>query len=615
MRGSDNDPGIVIHSLKNIFTELGKERGCFCRLKISYFEVYNEKINDLLNSDNQNLDIKLSKKGEIYVQNLTEIEVSTPKSAIKHYLEGEGQRKYAATNMNHNSSRSHVVLKLKIETRYKHQPHKSYFSTLMMADLAGSECIGNTKTTGDAQREGKLINKSLLSLSNVIKKLAKNKKDGFISFRESKLTRIFQPVLSGNSRTLVICTVNPTTKHLNESMNTIRFGMKAGDIKIEMKPQSVNLIPDEKQIEKIDKLSQEYEVLMEKVESQDKIIRELEEKVESLEDDIEYRDKKIDLMLENEALLQEDFQDLTNDYNELVEILESNFKKRFEIEFLEFKMEYLKKTGLVIPELNNLIKENEMLHKQQFEEMLAKKIYEDENYVKNLVNEISRTKHFKDTGVMEEEGVVSSKKSKRVMKKITKRNVTKSSKKMTALSMGLSKRPKEGQSHLEKDIEICKLRDLVSKLRKENRDLKFDEEMENKLNSKSHKRFKPNTPRSAIRVNKWDKLKSERKVVIEENKENQIIEPPRESNEENEIESKIQMRRKAITPSKTELKKKLKEAKIKSKKKGRLLDKYDKEVKLLRREVARKEEELSKKASDGFFGAGFEEKMREIDRL
>jgi capsule polysaccharide export protein KpsE/RkpR len=112
--------------------------------------------------------------------------------------------------MNDNSSRSHVVLKVMIESRLNSRPLNRYFSNMMLVDLAGSECIQNAKVTGMNKLEGASINKSLLSLSKIIKKLSKNGHNkSYINYRDSKLTRIFEPILNGSCKTIVICTVSP----------------------------------------------------------------------------------------------------------------------------------------------------------------------------------------------------------------------------------------------------------------------------------------------------------------------------------------------------------------------------------------------------------------------
>ena len=131
--------------------------------------------------------------------------------------------------MNDQSSRSHVILQIDLDIRYIKFPLNPHFSSITMADLAGSECLEKTKTKGKNTREGSMINKSLLSLSTVISKLSK--KEDYVGFRESKLTRILQPILTGNCLTSVICTVSPLRQFYQESINTLKFGTCAGAIK------------------------------------------------------------------------------------------------------------------------------------------------------------------------------------------------------------------------------------------------------------------------------------------------------------------------------------------------------------------------------------------------
>ena len=110
-----------------------------------------------------------------------------------------------------------------MEIKYKSNIFKSFFPTITLADLAGSEGISGQEKS--KVKEGSHINKSLLSLTNVIKQL--NKKSSFVGFRESKLTRLLKPVLQGNSRTAIICTINPLKNHQHETLNTLRFGLSA----------------------------------------------------------------------------------------------------------------------------------------------------------------------------------------------------------------------------------------------------------------------------------------------------------------------------------------------------------------------------------------------------
>lgn len=122
-----------------------------------------------------------------------------------------------------------MIFHLDLEVRSQKAPLRPSFSSITLADLAGSECLANSKTKGKNTREGGMINKSLLSLSTVIAKLSR--KEDFVGFRESKLTRILQPMLTGNCITSIICTVNPLKHSLQESINTLKFGTCAGVVK------------------------------------------------------------------------------------------------------------------------------------------------------------------------------------------------------------------------------------------------------------------------------------------------------------------------------------------------------------------------------------------------
>ena len=131
--------------------------------------------------------------------------------------------------MNDHSSRSHTIFRLNLEIRQKNRPDKIINSQINLIDLAGSEYIGKTQAEGKTKKEGVNINMSLLALSNVINKL--KDRDKFINFRDSKLTRLLQNSLSGNSKTAVVCTINPSNYNYQESLNTLKFGMVAGAIK------------------------------------------------------------------------------------------------------------------------------------------------------------------------------------------------------------------------------------------------------------------------------------------------------------------------------------------------------------------------------------------------
>lgn len=175
-------------------------------------EIYNECVNDLMNPANKNLEIRESVEG-ILINRLTEKSVDCPQVVMSIMEQGDDVRNIAATKLNEQSSRSHSVFRINIQSKALQGDGSTKYSQLNLVDLAGSEGVGKTQTGGIRLREGSNINKSLLALSNVINKLSggggKNAQN-FISYRDSKITRILQPALGGNSKTAIICTMTQT---------------------------------------------------------------------------------------------------------------------------------------------------------------------------------------------------------------------------------------------------------------------------------------------------------------------------------------------------------------------------------------------------------------------
>lgn len=236
IQGTPMDPGLISQSLDYIFTFL-KENQRKCRTKISYLEVYNEQVNDLLDTSKTNLEIRERQDKGIYVEKLSECEVESKEEAFELLAIGDSNRKTGETYMNQYSSRSHSVFKINLEIDFL---VSTLYSQINFVDLAGSEGVQKTKCEDLRLREGSNINKSLLSLSSVIQQLSKAKAGkNFVNFRDSKMTRLLQPALTGNSKTAVICTVNPDPSHYQETMNTLLFGSKAKTIKTEV---SINTI-------------------------------------------------------------------------------------------------------------------------------------------------------------------------------------------------------------------------------------------------------------------------------------------------------------------------------------------------------------------------------------
>ncbi|KAG0291941.1 hypothetical protein BGZ96_004686 [Linnemannia gamsii] len=198
-------------------------------VKVSYMEIYMEKIRDLLNPVNDNLPIHEEKNRGVYVKGLFEVYVSSISEIHEVMRRGGNSRMVAYTNMNAESSRSHSIFVVTISQ--KNLVDGSVKSgKLYLVDLAGSEKVGKTGASGQTLEEAKKINKSLSALGMVINALTDGKST-HVPYRDSKLTRILQESLGGNSRTTLIINCSPSSYNDAETVGTLRFGTRAKSIK------------------------------------------------------------------------------------------------------------------------------------------------------------------------------------------------------------------------------------------------------------------------------------------------------------------------------------------------------------------------------------------------
>ena len=267
MKGeSKSNEGLIPLSIREIFNSLNSSESNIIKsiVKVSYSEIYNETVNDLIDTSKKNLEIRESPRG-IFVNNLSEITVTNMEKAMQLLNKGENNRIIAETKLNEKSSRSHTIFKINIEffTKDKDNKEKKFYSQLNLVDLAGSENVSKAKCEGMRIKEGGNINKSLLALSNVINKLSQNNKN-FVNYRDSKLTRLLQSALGGNSKTTIICTMIDDINHYSETLNTLHFGIKAKNIKTTVKENEV--INDKK------KISMENQALRNKIKMLEKLI-------------------------------------------------------------------------------------------------------------------------------------------------------------------------------------------------------------------------------------------------------------------------------------------------------------------------------------------------------
>ncbi|XP_076870214.1 kinesin heavy chain [Brachyhypopomus gauderio] len=240
MEGRLHDPnsmGIIPRIADDIFNHIfAMDENLEFHIKVSYFEIYMDKIRDLLDVSKTNLSVHEDKNKVPYVKGCTERFVSSPEEVMDVIDEGKSNRHVAVTNMNEHSSRSHCVFLINIKQEHVETEQKRS-GKLYLVDLAGSEKVSKTGAEGSVLDEAKNINKSLSALGNVISALAEGTKT-HVPYRDSKMTRILQDSLGGNCRTTMFICCSPSSFNEAETKSTLMFGQRAKTIR---NTASVNL--------------------------------------------------------------------------------------------------------------------------------------------------------------------------------------------------------------------------------------------------------------------------------------------------------------------------------------------------------------------------------------
>ncbi|KAL8172020.1 hypothetical protein V2J09_023824 [Rumex salicifolius] len=223
--------GITQHTIEDIFNYIEKQNEREFVLKFSALEIYNEAVRDLLCEDTTPLRLLDDPERGTVVERLTEETLRDKSHLLELIAVCEAQRQIGETVLNETSSRSHQILRLTIESSSRQLVGAANSSTLSavvnFVDLAGSE--RSSQSAGTRLKEGSHINRSLLTLGTVIRKLSKGR-NGHVPFRDSKLTRILQHSLGGNARTAIICTMSPAHSHVEQSRNTLLFATCAKEV-------------------------------------------------------------------------------------------------------------------------------------------------------------------------------------------------------------------------------------------------------------------------------------------------------------------------------------------------------------------------------------------------
>jgi len=223
--------GIMPRSFESIFKQIECDSSREYLVRASYLEIYQEEIRDLLSKNgSKKLELKDKDTG-VYVKDLSTFVVKTPADLMDVFAEGNINRHVGATNMNEQSSRSHSVFTITIETSQVGEDGKSHIKVgkLNIVDLAGSERQAKTGATGERLKEATKINLSLSTLCHVISSLV-DPKCTYVPYRDSKLTRILQDSLGGNTKTVMIANMGPADYNCDETISTLRYANRAKNI-------------------------------------------------------------------------------------------------------------------------------------------------------------------------------------------------------------------------------------------------------------------------------------------------------------------------------------------------------------------------------------------------
>uniref|UniRef100_A0A8C4RBQ3 Kinesin-like protein n=1 Tax=Eptatretus burgeri TaxID=7764 RepID=A0A8C4RBQ3_EPTBU len=252
--------GIIPNSFAHIFGHIAKAEGDTRFLvRVSYLEIYNEEVRDLLGKDqSQRLEVKERPDVGVYVKDLSAFVVNNADDMDRIMSLGHKNRSVGATNMNEHSSRSHAIFTITIECSEKGTDGDTHVRVgkLHLVDLAGSERQTKTGATGQRLKEATKINLSLSTLGNVISALVDGKST-HVPYRNSKLTRLLQDSLGGNSKTMMCANIGPADYNYDETISTLRYANRAKNIKnkarINEDPKDALLKQFQKEIEELKK--------------------------------------------------------------------------------------------------------------------------------------------------------------------------------------------------------------------------------------------------------------------------------------------------------------------------------------------------------------------------
>jgi hypothetical protein len=381
----DANDGIIPRACADLFAQIEERCDGNAQVELSYLEIYNEEIRDLMTSNGDGGDLKIREtlNGEVYVSGLSSRPVASPKEIGTFMEEASQRRVVASTKMNAVSSRSHAICVLRVKGVL--EDSTKFTAKLTLVDLAGSERIKKTQASGKRAAEGININKGLFVLGQVVSALAEQrpKYKRKPPYRDSKLTRLLQDSLGGNSRTIMVACVSPADFNIDETVNTLRYATSARNIKNtatrnvikSLSPEEAAKLQRQNQL-----LTAQVKELQEALQKMAQVNGELTTSLESSENDsvpgsvgTEEDDDSFNLQRDSGKEFK---RDIGNADNRQIKDLKQEVKRLKRVQSLNFQSrkasQLLAQDAIELPELHKKVAELE-------EEVVVKKELELEN--------------------------------------------------------------------------------------------------------------------------------------------------------------------------------------------------------------------------------------------
>ena len=367
MIGNGKEPGIIIRIINDLFHEFQNENlDSLYQIQMSYIEIYNEIIYDLLNKNNTIEILNDPKKGFI-ISGISKKKINNSIEGYKILIQGNRNRKEGKNSFNKNSSRSHVILKIQIVKKFLNNfininntlinyAEQSEFGELILVDLAGAE--KDKKFTKNS--EGYYINKSLFVLSNCMNSLVNMKNTNFIHWRDSKLTKILKKYLSGNSKIVMIANISPSIISIKDTLFTIQFCESVKGIKVNAQKNTI------------------FEPVH--ISKYDKIIDELKLQIANVKEEINIKNEEI---LNKSNSKSNSSYIIDNEEDDIINKMSNHFKK--EIKICQKIIQIEKKNSIQKLELFQL--KNKSNQNQDEINQYEKIIIENNNQLQKLYND------------------------------------------------------------------------------------------------------------------------------------------------------------------------------------------------------------------------------------